>query len=68
MSWYVSDKDLLKSVWNVRSIYDKLHFNDILLTWNNAYQQTLQKNYYQEKKFKQEVCDELSVCVMNLLL
>ena len=33
---YVSNKDLLKvvrSIWNVRSIYDKLHFDDILLTF-----------------------------------
>ena len=49
MSWYVRNKDLLKVVWNVRRIHDKLHFDDILLNWSNSYRQTLQKIYLQKK-------------------
>ena len=55
MSWYVSNKYVGKwgdtqaietcSMSEVRSSYDKLHFDDILLSWSNAYQQTLQKIY-----------------------
>ena len=45
MSQYVSNKDLLRVVWNVKRIHDKLLFDDVLLTWSNAYRQTLQKIY-----------------------
>ena len=31
MSWHVSNKALLKDSRNVRNIYDKLHFDDVLL-------------------------------------
>ena len=39
-----STKTCSNLVWNVRSIHDKFHFY-ILLTWSNAYRQTLQKIY-----------------------
>ena len=45
MSRYLSNKDTLKAVWNVRSIHDKLDFDDILMTWNNAYRQNSQEIY-----------------------
>ena len=45
MSRYLSNKDTLKAVWNVRSIHDKLNFDDILMTWNNAYRQNSQEIY-----------------------
>ena len=57
MSWYVSNKDLCKVIWNVRSIHDKLHF-DILLTWSNAYQQTSQEIYKQEKNANESLVQD----------
>ena len=52
-----STKTCSNLVWNVGSIHDKFHFDDILLTWSNAYRQTLQKIYL--KTWYRILCTEI---------
>ena len=66
MNWYLSYKYLdkwvdkqvtkscSKSVWNVRSIYDKLYLDNIFLTWRNAYQHC--RKSISKKKIQIKAC------------